>query len=76
VLSAHSASGSERMLKIGQYFVKLLTSEQNTHFFGPPCSNSKGRKSGRRGRPKEESDNAVVTVYVAEVSEKQRTTNI
>ena len=25
------------MLKIGQYFVKLLTSEQNTHFFGPPC---------------------------------------
>jgi len=37
VLSAHSASGSERILKIGQYFVKLLTSEQNTHFFGPPC---------------------------------------
>ena len=26
------------MLKIGQYFVKLLTSEQNTHFFGPPCT--------------------------------------
>ena len=27
----------KKMLKIGQYFVKLLTSEQNTHFFGPPC---------------------------------------